>query len=147
MFGIFEFFSLLFPKKQKEAPIIKIGGNLQPASPEAPREVEKTNNGTPMVIVPTDSLATFENFVNAEDNKMYVFKYILNELTKAVKYNWDAVELFRIGRTKTVAKIDKQNYEKTLVDLRTYFTQREEYEIAERCNKLIKRHNVNILTK
>ncbi len=107
---------------------------------------EKTDHGTPMLVLPTNSMEEFQNFLRQPENKNIVCKFVLNQLTKAIKNNLKYIELFRVGNTKYVARIEKIQYEDALTNLKKHFIQYEMYEDAEKCHKLIVKNKVNSIT-
>lgn len=107
---------------------------------------EQTDHGMPMLILPTNSIRELQNFLMQPDNKVMMSKFVLNQLTKAIKNNWQYLELFRVGNTKYVARLDKSEYEYALTDLKTYFIKYEMYEDAEKCHRLIVKNKVNSIT-
>ena len=63
---------------------------------------------------------------------------------KAVKHNVPAMELFRLGQTDNVMRIEKKEYEHYLLEMQAYFAKKEEFEKAGICTKLLDAHRVNV---
>ena len=74
-----------------------------------------------------------------------MYRFLLNELTPAIQDNLSYLELFRVGTTPYVAKIEKKDYETTLKDAQKFYIGEEEYEEAERCQRLLEQHRVNLI--
>lgn len=98
-----------------------------------------------ILVLPLKSPHILNKFV--EENRSLVYKYILKMLSKAIKKKMEKIDLFRLGDTPFIAKIEKQNYVNTLNDLLSHFASSsvEEYELANRCKKLIQKHQNNLL--
>lgn len=104
-------------------------------------EVETRTDGSPLLILPTDSVSTVHYFMNKNKGLMYGF--LFNQLRTAVKNDWPFTELFRVGHTQLVAKIESKDYEKSILDMQQYFIESEEFEKAGLCTKLLDRNRVN----
>lgn len=78
-------------------------------------------------------------------NKLVIYRHIVRLMKLAIKNNWDVVEAFRLGVTPQVARINKVDFEKTLSELKTFFVDTEEFELADTCVRLIDKHKVNKL--
>lgn len=76
-------------------------------------------------------------------NKDLVYSFLLREMDKAIQNNMPFVELFRVGTTPLTARVEKKDYEKSILDIQKYYIEQEEYEKANVCQQLIDRHKVN----
>ncbi len=156
MLAIIQFAQLLwadikhgFTRKKKENPR---NHAVQPQPILPPSEIrsqlpspkrEMTIQGTPMPILPTDSMLTMRYFVN--NNKKLVYNFLLKKMKQAIENNWKAMEMFRVGTTNFVSRINERDYEKCLLDMKDYFVDQQEYEKAALCNSLLDKHHVNVL--
>lgn len=104
-----------------------------------PVEETKTNS----LILPTNSMLTFNYFMKKHKDLFYVF--LLKEIDKAVSENLPVLELFRVGNTALVAKVEKKDYERSILDLQKFFIEKEQYEKADLCKELLHKHKVNQL--
>ena len=104
--------------------------NLEPISTDA-------------IVLPTDSISTFNHFVHT--NPDVVYSYMLRKLKRAVHKNIDALELFRLGKSNTVMRIEKAEYEKYLTEMQSYFVKHEKFENAGVCAKVLDEHRINLL--
>lgn len=133
--------------KKRQGPIKKeVVINLKIDRPAVPpkqknNEVEERFDGSPLLILPTNSIPTVHHFMNNNKNLMYGF--LFKEMRKAVKGDWPFIELFRVGSTPLVAKIESADYEKSILDMQNYFAQTEDFKKAAFCTKLLDRNRVN----
>ena len=104
--------------------------NKEPISPDA-------------IVLPTNSITTFNHFVNTNPDTVYT--YMLRRLKQAVHKNIAALELFRLGKSDTVMRIEKAEYEKYLMEMQSYFVKHENFENAGICAKVLDEHRVNLL--
>lgn len=95
-----------------------------------------------ILVLPTDSISTFNYFVSKNLNTVY--PYLLMQMGKAVKHNVPAIEVFRLGQTNNVMRIEKQEFEKYLLEMQMYFAEQENFEKAGTCTKLLDAHRVNL---
>lgn len=99
--------------------------------------------GKDILVLPTNSISTVQQFMR--DNKDLAYGFIFKEMKRAISENKQIIELFRVGETPFVARIKKEDYEKSLLDMQQYYIESEEYEKAEVCDKMLKRNRVNQL--
>ena len=109
------------------------------------RDRELTDAGTPMVVLPTNSIDTLHAFLNS--NKPLMYNFLLKSMNDAIKHDWNACELFRVGDTSYVARIVKSDYEKILVDMKMWFMDHDQFEKASIVLKLMEKNQINILLK
>lgn len=145
---LFDFFRNIFRKKTVTKPSYS---RVDVAIPQE-MQIEQTgivasSIASSIPVVPTNSIHTLRQFISKNKNKMMLNKFILSELTKSIKKDYPRTELFRIGNTPIVARIDKENYEKTLVEIRDFFIKEQEFEHADQTQQLIQKHQVNAFLK
>jgi len=93
-------------------------------------------------VLPTNSVPAVNYFLNT--NLDIAFKYLMERMKTAVNKNLPVIDLFRIGQTPHIARIEKKDFEKYILEMQQYYVKSEEYEQAERCNQLLDRHRVNV---
>lgn len=103
----------------------------------------ETKYGTPMLILPVNSIKAVNYFLI--HNKDIIYPFILKQLRIAIQKEWNVLELFRIGDSYYIARIEQNEFEKILLDLQQYFISKELYENAGECDFLLKKHAVNML--
>ena len=142
-----ELLEKLFPKAPKNKPVIReVERKIIPIAylkPEAIQADVKDTPNNPVPSLPLKSPHVLSQFI--EENRDLVYSYLLKMLNKAIKHNWLKVDLFRLGNTPFVAKIERKDYENTLNDLLSFFVSVEKYERANDCKKLIQKHKLNLL--
>ena len=105
-----------------------------------PEEKEESlNNDVPTL--PMSSPTLIQKFIT--ENRGVVYVYLLKMLKKAIRKDWPKVDLFRLGDTPFIAKIERKDYTSTLTDLMNYFTSIEDYEKATQCRDLINASIIN----
>ena len=73
-----------------------------------------------------------------------MYGFLFNQLRVAVRNDWPFTELFRVGHTQLVAKIESKDYEKSILDMQQYFaTEAEDYKRAALCTELLDKNRVN----
>jgi len=133
--------------KRKRGPvrkeiIINLKIHRSDESGEKKDKVETRTDGSPLLILPTDSVSTVHYFMNKNKGLMYGF--LFNQLRVAVRNDWPFTELFRVGHTQLVAKIESKDYEKSILDMQQYFaTEAEDYKRAALCTELLDKNRVN----
>lgn len=95
-----------------------------------------------LVVLPTESVPTFNYFVSTNVDTVYT--YLLRKMRKAVKNNEKALELFKLGQSNTVMRIERNDFEKYLLEMQAYFAKKEKFEKAGACTKLLDAHRVNL---
>ena len=98
----------------------------------------------PLLVLPTNSIPTVHYFMNKNKDLMYGF--LLKNLSKAISHNWPFIELFRVGQTPLVARIEKKDYEQSILDMQKFFVESEAFEKAGQCNKLLDKNKINQIT-
>jgi hypothetical protein len=96
-----------------------------------------------MLILPTDSMPTLQYFMN--NNRELVYSFLLTRMKDAIEHNWTSMEIFRVGKTNFVARIDQENYEQSIIDMKNFFVEKQEYEKAAMCSALLDKHRVNMM--
>ena len=114
--------------------------NIRRGNEELPINTEPISKD--VLVLPTDSILTFNYFVS--NNLDVVYPYLLRKMTMAVKNNIKALELFQLGQTNNVMRIEKQEFEKYLLEMQMYFAEQENFEKAGTCTKLLDAHRVNL---
>ena len=114
--------------------------NIRRGNEELPINTEPISKD--ILVLPTDSILTFNYFVS--NNLNIVYPYLLRKMTAAVKNNIKALELFQLGQTNNVMRIEKQEFEKYLLEMQMYFAEQENFEKAGTCTKLLDAHRVNL---
>ena len=94
------------------------------------------SNGDKVVVLPFEDPTILTLF--SDRYKNHVFKYILRRLNRAIHGNYDYVDIFEFGNTKTIAQINSKNYETQLNVILKYFLKIEDYETASACRDLIR---------
>lgn len=93
-------------------------------------------------VLPTNSVPAVNYFLNT--NLDIAFKYLMERMKAAVNKNLPVIDLFRIGQTPHIARIEKKDFEKYILEMQQYYVKAEEYEKAAACNQLLDRHRMNL---
>lgn len=93
-------------------------------------------------VLPTNSVPAVNYFLNT--NLDVAFKYLMERMKTAVNKNLPVIDLFRVGKTPNIARIEKKDFEKYILEMQQYYVKAEEYENAGMCNKLLDRHRMNM---
>jgi nicotinic acid phosphoribosyltransferase len=92
-------------------------------------------------VLPTVPHATLMRFV--EENQTNVYKYFYNSIKSAIKANSNEAVLFRLGTSKMLLRIHKNEFANTLETMSKHFLKVEEYEMIPKCRKLLDKHYIN----
>jgi hypothetical protein len=129
-------------RKRQEALLNAIRMQSDPIPDATGDEVSSDYEYIP--ILPTVSHAALLKYV--EDNQTNVYKYFYNVLKQAISQNLKDAVLFRLGSSKMLLRIEREQFVETLEEMTKHFVAVEEYEMVPKCKKLIDKHYVNELT-
>lgn len=119
--------------------IVQHGDELE--NEHFPDTVEGTNG--PVLVLPTNSYEFVIEF--CDNNKDFVYKFMLPLLKHGIDNNLDTIEYFRIGNTEMIMTVDKSDIRNSLMDLMEYFIEVEEYELAGECKAYLIKHIISTL--
>ena len=108
-----------------------------------PKEV--TSQGTVMPVAPTNSLESLHRFLN--ENKDLLHRFVIKEMNIAIVGNLSSIDLFRVGQTPIIARIDSKDYDMVLSDAQQYFIDTQQYEFAQKCKELRDQNKINQFIK
>lgn len=112
-----------------------------------PVKVSESNNfketEDDLLVIPTNSKKKLINFI--ENNKTFVYLYILKLLYNGVKNNLDSIEYFAIGNTGMILAIDKEDIEDSVKKMYDHFVETELYEAIPLCIKILDLYKINKL--
>lgn len=98
-----------------------------------------------MLVLPNKTSVVWEKFL--EDNKSLVYKYIVRTIKKEMSQNRDRIDLFKFEDGSMHAWIPSNHILKFLDDAMKLFIEKEEYEYAEKVNRLIKQYHIDKLIR
>lgn len=96
-----------------------------------------------MLVLPNKTSAIWQKFL--DENKVLVYKYIVREIKRNVNDTTERIDLFKFEDDSMHAWIPRTDILKTLNDALKIFITAEEYEYADKTNKLIKDYQIDKL--
>ena len=109
------------------------------------RPRETTQQGMSMPIAPTNSIEFLHRFLN--DNKDVLHRFVVKQVKMGIQHNLSSIDLFRVGHTPIIARIDSKEYDLVLTDAQNYFVGEQEFELAQQCIELRDKNSINKLLK
>ena len=88
-----------------------------------------------MIVLPTKSLANLRHFL--VDHRDLMFRYMLKEVTKAMRSDVEKIDLLRFGDTNFFISCYRPEYALVIEQALSYFIEKEMYEEAAKCRDLI----------
>lgn len=104
---------------------------------------EVRDNGQLLVVLPTNSFAVLQEFISKHEDLQY--KFLLKNIKYAIENNMPAIDLFRMGATPVVSRVEHSNYKTQLGKMQQYFIGSEEYEFAGQCKELMSKLEITEL--
>jgi hypothetical protein len=98
-----------------------------------------------MLVLPSNSKSIWNKFF--KQNKVLVYKYVVREIKKGIDNNEEVINLFQFEDSSFRATLKKQNFAETLNDAMKLFVKEEEYEYAEKTNKIINDYLIETIIK
>ena len=94
-----------------------------------------------MLEIPNKYIPKLEQF--QIEHPEIVYKYYLRKLEDAITRNKNKAKFYKIQGTNVVAGVDEHDYLETLYEMQEAFVEKELYELASDCKKLIYNFQIN----
>ena len=94
-----------------------------------------------MLEIPNKYIPKLEQF--QIEHPEIVYKYYLRKLEDAITRNKNKAKFYKIQGTNVVAGVDEHDYLETLYEMQEAFVEKELYELASDCKKLIDNFQIN----
>ena len=94
-----------------------------------------------MLEIPNKYIPKLEQF--QIEHPEIVYKYYLRKLEDAITRNKNKAKFYKIQGTNVVAGVDEHDYLETLYEMQEAFVEKELYELASDCKKLIRDLQIN----
>lgn len=98
-----------------------------------------------MLVLPSKSIVIWERFLR--ENKILVYKYIIQKVKKGIENNSETIPLFKLEDESMSTWIEHSNFPITLSTALDVFIKAEEYEYAAKTKKIINMYYINKLIK
>ena len=96
-----------------------------------------------MLEIPNKYIPKLEQF--QIEHPEIVYKYYLKIIEEAITRNKNKARFYRIEGTNVVAGVEESDYLETLYEMQETFIEKELYELASDCKKLIHNFQINKL--
>ena len=96
-----------------------------------------------MLEIPNKYIPKLEQF--QIEHPEIVYKYYLKKLEEAINRKRNKARFYRIEGTNVVAGVEESDYLETLYEMQETFIEKELYELASDCKKLIDNFQINKL--
>jgi len=96
-----------------------------------------------MLEIPNSLVSKLEQFQT--EYPEIVYKFYLRKIEEAINRNKNKAKFYKIQGTNVIAGVEEHDYLETLYELQEAFIEKELYELASDCKKLI--HNFRIVRK
>lgn len=94
-------------------------------------------------VLPFDKIEFFLEYT--KHHRPEVYAYMLSRLQIAITEELDSIGLYTLNQTKKTVRVSQENYIPQLLVLQQYFTDNEQYELANQCLVLRDQHKINQL--
>ena len=94
-----------------------------------------------MLEIPNSLIPKLEQF--QDEYPEIVYKFYLKKLEEAINRNKNKAKFYKIQGTNVVAGVDEHDYLETLYEMQEAFVEKELYELASDCKKLIRDLQIN----
>ena len=96
-----------------------------------------------MLEIPNSLVSKLEQF--QDEYPEIVYKFYLKKLEEAINRNKNKAKFYKIQGTNVIAGVEEHDYLETLYELQETFIEKELYELASDCKKLIHDFQINKL--
>ena len=96
-----------------------------------------------MLEIPNNLIPKLEQF--QDEYPEIVYNWYLKKIEEAIITNKNKAKFYRIEGTNVVAGVEKSDYLETLYEMQEAFIEKELYELASDCKKLIHDFQINKL--
>ena len=94
-----------------------------------------------MLEIPNKYILKLEQF--QIEHPEIVYKYYLKKIEDAIIRNKNKAKFYRIQGTNVIAGVDEHDYLETLYEMQEAFVEKELYELASDCKRLIRDLQIN----
>ena len=96
-----------------------------------------------MLEIPNSLVSKLEQFQT--EYPEIVYKFYLRKIEEAINRNKNKAKFYKIQGTNVIAGVEEHDYLETLYELQEAFIEKELYELASDCKKLIHNFQINKL--
>ena len=115
--------------------------NLRDREKEVQRHLEEEDKKVGLIRAPISNIFMLQEFTTK--NKSLVYRFMMKKMRVAIQKNLPQADLFRLGNTLQIAKINRTSFKKSLGEMIEWFTKKEEYEFAAEAKDLLTKFNIN----